>query len=74
MLRSPLLTVHEVADLLQMKEGTVRAWIRSNQLRAIKFGRDWRIARIDLEVFLNEHANVAPKTSAGASPKNDRNS
>ena len=58
MLRSPLLTVHDVAELLQMKEATVRSWIRENQLRAIKFGRDWRIARVDLENFLNEHANI----------------
>jgi excisionase family DNA binding protein len=64
LLRAPLLTVHEVAALLQMKEATVRAWIRDHQLRAIKFGRDWRVARVDLEAFLNDHANIAPTEKA----------
>jgi len=57
MLRKPLLTVHETAEKLKVKESTIRTWIRDKQLRAIKFGREWRIAEIDLENFLNEHAN-----------------
>lgn len=68
MLRAPLMTVHEVADLLQMTEATVRSWIRHNELRAIKFGRDWRIARVDLENFLNEHANIAAPGAAETPP------
>lgn len=58
MLSKPLLTVHETADQLKVKESTIRAWIRQNKLRAIKFGREWRIAVVDLEHFLNENANV----------------
>ena len=58
MLRKPLLTVHEVADLLKIKESTVRAMINEKQLRAIKLGRDWRVAVKDLEAFLDEHANI----------------
>ena len=58
MLRKPLLTVHEVAELLKIKESTVRAMINEKQLRAIKLGRDWRVAVKDLEAFLNEHANI----------------
>lgn len=57
MLRKPLLTVHETAEQLKVKESTIRAWIRDKKLRAIKFGREWRIAEIDLESFLNENAN-----------------
>lgn len=57
MLSSPLYTVHEVADLLKVKEATVRAWIQSNDLRAIKFGREWRVTKNDLEAYLNAHAN-----------------
>lgn len=57
MLSKPLMTVHDAADMLQVKEATIRAWIRDKQLRAIKFGREWRIAVVDLELFLNEHAN-----------------
>lgn len=60
MLSRPLLTIHEVAALLKMRESTVRAWINDGQLRAIKFGRDWRVAHRDLEAYLNTHANREP--------------
>lgn len=60
MLSRPLMTVHETAAQLRVKESTIRGWIRTGKLRAIKFGREWRVAVIDLERFLNENANVAP--------------
>ncbi|MBU6406556.1 MAG: helix-turn-helix domain-containing protein [Alphaproteobacteria bacterium] len=59
MLSRPLLTVHETAEQLKVKESTIRAWIRHGKLRAIKFGREWRITVKDLERFLNENANFA---------------
>lgn len=55
-----MLTVHEVADLLKVRESTVRAWIHDNSLRAVKFGREWRVAHRDLEAFLDLHANRPP--------------
>lgn len=58
MLISPLLTVHETAEQLKVKESTIRAWIRQEKLRAIKFGREWRIAMRDLERFINDNANL----------------
>lgn len=60
MLAQPLLTVHETAQTLKVKESTVRSWIRDRKLRAIKFGREWRVAVVDLEKFLNDNANRAP--------------
>ena len=57
MLRAPLLTVHEAADLLKIKESTVRSLINNKQLRAVKVGKEWRIAQVDLENFLNANAN-----------------
>lgn len=59
MLRQPLLTVHDTAEMLKVKESTVRTWIRDKKLRAIKFGREWRVTMVDLEAFLNAHANKA---------------
>lgn len=58
MLTRPLLTVHETAEQLRVKESTIRTWIRQEKLRAIKFGREWRIAIRDLERFLNDNANM----------------
>ena len=58
MLSRPMLTIHEVADLLKMKEATVRGWIHDGTLRASKFGRDWRVTQKDLERFVEERSNV----------------
>lgn len=63
MLSRPLLTVHEVAEMLKLKESTVRSLIGARKLRAIKFGREWRVAARDLETFLNENANRGPSGS-----------
>jgi excisionase family DNA binding protein len=65
MLSRPLLTVHDVADLLQVRESTVRAWIHDNQIRAIKFGKEWRVAYKDLEAYLNANANRPPDWRPG---------
>lgn len=61
MLSKPMLTVHEVADLLKIRESTVRSWIHDRSLRAVKFGRDWRVAQRDLEAFVNARANRPPQ-------------
>ena len=62
MLSRPLLTIHEVAGLLKVKESTVRSWIKDGDLRAVKFGREWRVIEKDLEAYLNEHANKPAET------------
>jgi excisionase family DNA binding protein len=58
MLTRPMMTVHEAAEFLKLKEATVRALINDNKLRAVKFGKEWRIAPKDLEDFLNSNANI----------------
>ena len=55
MLSRQFLTVKDVAELLKIGEATVRHWIRDGDLRAIDVGREWRIAPIDLEDFLQRH-------------------
>ena len=52
------MTVHDAASMLQVQEATVRAWIRDKRIRAIKVGKEWRIAVKDLEEFLNDHTNL----------------
>lgn len=56
MLSKPLLTTHEIAELLKVKEATVRSWIHHQELRAVKLGREFRVAVKDLEAFVNERA------------------
>ncbi|EEE43281.1 MULTISPECIES: helix-turn-helix domain-containing protein [Stappiaceae] len=60
MLSKPFLTTHEIAELLKVREPTVRTWIHQEELRAVKLGREFRVAVKDLEAFVNEHATRAP--------------
>lgn len=60
MLRKPLLTLQEAADLLKLSEATLRGLIKAGDVRAIRIGREWRIAMRDLEEFLDANANRAP--------------
>ncbi len=60
MLRKPLLTLQEAAELLKLSEATLRGLIKAGDMRAIRIGREWRIAVRDLEEFLDNHANRAP--------------
>lgn len=48
------LSVEEVANLLKMDVETIRKWIRRKQLKAYKFGRDYRIRRDDFDKFVKE--------------------
>lgn len=72
MLSRPLLTLHEVSELLKVKEATVRTWINQGTLRAIKFGREWRVAFKDLEYFVEMRATSAGPNEAAASEKATR--
>lgn len=60
MLSKPFMTTHEIAELLKVREPTVRSWIRNQELRAVNLGREFRVAVKDLEAFLNERATRAP--------------
>jgi len=52
-----MMTVHDAADFLKVRENTVRALINDKRLRAVKIGKEWRIAEADLVAFLDENAN-----------------
>ncbi|MBO6637552.1 MAG: helix-turn-helix domain-containing protein [Roseitalea sp.] len=54
------MTTLEIAELFKVNEATVRAWIHGEDLRAIKLGREFRIAVEDVEAFVNAHATRPP--------------
>ena len=58
MLSKPFFTTQEIAELLKVSEATVRSWIHGHELRAVRFGREFRVAAKDLEAFVNAHATV----------------
>ena len=76
MLSRPLLTTHEVADLLKVKEATVRKWIRDGELPAIQFHRKWRVAVRHLEEFvtarLKSNGDAAQAVSRDAPDRKGR--
>jgi excisionase family DNA binding protein len=65
-------TVHEVAQILQMHEETVRALLRSGRLQGIKLGPhatlpgrfEWRITEDALRAFLGLEPEAADAASA----------
>ena len=67
MLSKPFMTTHEIAELLKVSEATVRSWIHDSELRAIRFGREFRVAVKDLEAFVNAH-ETRPAAEEGDGP------
>ncbi|MEU8263909.1 helix-turn-helix domain-containing protein [Micromonospora sp. NPDC048999] len=57
-----LYSVEQVAELLGLHVRTVRGYIRAGRLRAVRIGKQYRIARADLDA-LTGHPEPAP--SAG---------
>ena len=47
------LSVADVAGYLGVSAHVVTALLRSGEVPGIKFGREWRVARVDLESWLN---------------------
>ncbi len=68
MLSKPFMTTHEIAELLKVREPTVRSWIHGGALRAVKLGREFRVAVKDLEAFVNENATREPSWTTETSP------
>ncbi len=57
------MTIHDVAELLQVSHATVRSWIKKKELRAVKLEREFRIARVDLQRFVEARATIATDDS-----------
>jgi len=50
-----LLTPNQVARHLRVSDDTVYGWLRRGRLRGVKLGRRWRVAKSDLDAFLEDH-------------------
>ncbi len=49
------LTTEQVAEILGIKNPiTVRRWIMKRQITAVKIGKEYRIAKTDLDKFIEE--------------------
>ncbi|MGI5271019.1 helix-turn-helix domain-containing protein [Nonomuraea sp. CA-218870] len=54
-------TVEQAANLLGLHVKTVRAYVRDGRLKAAKIGKQYRIARADLEAFTG--LSLTPSTA-----------
>ena len=50
-----LLTVQEVARYLRLNPHTIYDYIRAGKLKAVKFGRSYRVVYRDLIEFIDNH-------------------
>ncbi len=50
------LTPVQVAFLMQVKEITVRLWLRRKLIRGVKIGHSWRIHRSEVDRFRGDAA------------------
>ena len=52
-----IMTVEEVAKLLQLRKETILRYIEKGELTASRIGRPWRIRKQDLNTFLIQREN-----------------
>jgi excisionase family DNA binding protein len=56
MKQKEFLKVKEIADLLDLSILTIYEYIKKGEFQAIKFGRNYRIERKELNKFLKKHS------------------
>src|SRR5580698_9041483 len=49
-----LLSVEQVAEILKLNVRTIRSYVRSGTLKAMRIGKQYRIALADLEAFTGQ--------------------
>lgn len=52
-----LMTVDEVAEYLKMNPQVIRRWLREKKLPGYKVGREWRIAKEDVDNLIKANKN-----------------
>lgn len=48
------LSVADICEHMDVSTFVVTSVLRSGQLPAVKFGREWRVSRRDFEIWINE--------------------
>lgn len=53
------LSVADICDYMDVSAYVVTGVLRAGDLPAVKFGREWRVARLDFEDWINEERTSA---------------
>ena len=71
----PWLTVQQVSDELKIHPATVRGWVKSGRLAAVRAGRTWRVRRSEVDRALMsdpspayQQQNLAAPVEVGGEP------
>lgn len=61
----PWLSVADICEYMDVSAFVVTSVLRSGELPAVKFGREWRVSRDDFEVWINDQrrGHSAPVSS-----------
>lgn len=57
----PWLTVADICEYMDVSTFVVTSVLRTGELRAVKFGREWRVAKVDFEDWINDQRSTAPE-------------
>lgn len=63
----PWLSVADICEYMDVSAFVVTSVLRSGELPAVKFGREWRVARVDFEAWINEQRRSAARRESDVS-------
>lgn len=63
-LDKPWLSVADICEYMDVSTFVVTSVLRSGELPAVKFGREWRIATKDFEVWINQQRGVSDREAS----------
>lgn len=58
----PWLSVADICEYMDVSTFVVTSVLRSGELPAVKFGREWRVAKADFEAWINEQRTQGDAT------------
>ena len=58
----PWLTVADICEYMDVSTFVVTSVLRTGELRAVKFGREWRVAKVDFEDWINSQRSADVET------------
>lgn len=67
-LDKPWLSVADICEYMDVSTFVVTSVLRSGELPAVKFGREWRVSKEDFEAWINEQRQLAPAPVDEESP------
>ena len=63
----PWLSVADICEYMDVSAFVVTSVLRSGELPAVKFGREWRVAREEFEAWINEQRRSAARRESDVS-------